>query len=854
MLLFGLAASATLALALALTTEEHSLPSAYLPGDIVIGGLFPIHLQSNRTGVPGPLSCSHYSYRLFLQAQAMIYAIGEVNRRRLLPGVTLGYHIRDTCGDVGLALGATLDLLRGRSGPRGCGPEAPEGPAKLAAVIGERFSEVSIAVARILALDSVPQISYASTSELLSRKFKFPTFLRTISSDEYQTKAIAQLVQLFNWKSVAIVGSDDEYGKYGSERLSAHFRESKDVCLEWLQILPGHFEQNGSESRRPLRELLDAVNSSSAEAVVLFTKETNVELIVEAAVRHGLNRTWIASDSWSASVTLATTPGIRRAGRVFGFDSKRKTVPGFQDHILSGFVGAAAADGILDYHRTHYPLCSHGADANCTLSDGVEAGGGCVDIRCLASHVGESETYNVHLAVRAIAEGVRRLLGCGPHRCERKANFSASELLAEIKKINLTVDTTHLFFDTNGDPSLGYDILYWDTAGEKRDQVIQIIGEYWPNGQIAVPRDLVKRMRSVQVTAYNCSKSCKAGQELKRQKAHMQCCADCVPCAEGEYSAGGQGAECRRCREHEYSAPERERCLEKKLDFLGWSDPLAVILGVSGASGVLATAVTAALFAVHRATPVVKAVGGSPLCFVELSSLLTCFGLTFSFPGQPGVVSCVAGTPLFGTAFSLCASCILANLLQILGGFAPASEGGAGGARLARLARAGRPAAVVALLSGIQLALCACWLALAPPAPARKNLARSVLLECHKGPDGFFVATLAYNALLALLSFLFAFQGRRLPDLYKNASLVAVGMLLYLIVWALFIPIYVNLFGAYKPAIESAAILISSYGALCCHLAPKCYIMLFRKELNDQRAILEHVRKHYEAKGISVVK
>lgn len=52
----------------------------------------------------------------------------------------------------------------------------------------------------------------------------------------------------------------------------------------------------------------------------------------------------------------------------------------------------------------------------------------------------------------------------------------------EIKKVNFTVSNTHMFFDTNGDPSLGYDILYWNVTYNITN--ITVIGEYSPDGKI----------------------------------------------------------------------------------------------------------------------------------------------------------------------------------------------------------------------------------------------------------------------------------------------------------------------------------------------------------------------------------
>lgn len=94
----------------------------------------------------------------------MIYAIDEINHNttKALPNITIGYDIYDTCGDVWYAIRAALHLLQGPSDRHSCFlPEninsaLPEPQTKV--VIGESYSEVSIAVARILTLSSVTQV------------------------------------------------------------------------------------------------------------------------------------------------------------------------------------------------------------------------------------------------------------------------------------------------------------------------------------------------------------------------------------------------------------------------------------------------------------------------------------------------------------------------------------------------------------------------------------------------------------------------------------------------------------------------------------------------------------------------
>lgn len=262
--------------------------------------------------------------------------------------------------------------------------------------------------------------------------------------------------------------------------------------------------------------------------------------------------------------------------------------------------------------------------------------------------------------------------------------------------------------------------------------------------------------------------------------------------------------------------------------------------------GVAVTVTFAVLFTFHRDTPIVKAVGGY-LCFLELFSLLVCFCITFTFTGFPSDTSCMLGIPIFGLAFSLCIACILANLMQILAGFSFQPGAGSWAKRLSK------PLGIVSVMFGLQLGLCVPWLLLQPPRAKHNVLPTTILWQCENGGVGFFVSMLLYMAFMALSCFLCAYKGKRLPDLYKNAQLVTNSMLLFLVLWIIFIPIYINLFGKYKQAVEMAAIITSCYSILGCHLAPKCFIMVFRKEINNESAITEYIRKHYERKDIPVM-
>uniref|UniRef100_A0AAV2JAP4 G-protein coupled receptor family C group 6 member A n=1 Tax=Knipowitschia caucasica TaxID=637954 RepID=A0AAV2JAP4_KNICA len=104
--------------------------------------------------------CVSFDIKSFLQSQVMVFAIEEINRRQLIPGLRLGYDIYDTCADVSFALRDTLQLLSShQSEPFRCSVlENTSLNTSIKVLIGEASSEVSTTVARLTALASLPQL------------------------------------------------------------------------------------------------------------------------------------------------------------------------------------------------------------------------------------------------------------------------------------------------------------------------------------------------------------------------------------------------------------------------------------------------------------------------------------------------------------------------------------------------------------------------------------------------------------------------------------------------------------------------------------------------------------------------
>lgn len=245
--------------------------------------------------------------------------------------------------------------------------------------------------------------------------------------------AIAALVKQFNWQTVGVVGSDDEYGKYGAEGL-VDLLTNMHVCIDFKEILPFYFSANESETHGKLGELMKEISSSTAEAIILFTKEANIHIIMEEAIQMSLNRTWIASDAWSTSRMILGLPGIQKIGQVFGFIPKGNKVPGFEDYVIK--LGDEITDPLWRQLRCHHPTCSRSSQENdvpdSPMTD-CKPGSKCDQMQCLDTtdmlkFIDEGESYNIYLAVNIVAEGLRSLLKCDSEKCERDTSFKAWEV------------------------------------------------------------------------------------------------------------------------------------------------------------------------------------------------------------------------------------------------------------------------------------------------------------------------------------------------------------------------------------------------------------------------------------------
>uniref|UniRef100_A0A1B8Y7L1 G-protein coupled receptors family 3 profile domain-containing protein n=2 Tax=Xenopus tropicalis TaxID=8364 RepID=A0A1B8Y7L1_XENTR len=691
---------------------------------------------------------------------------------------------------------------------------------------------------------------YGATDPTLSDREMFPYYFSTGLSDDIQHIAVAELVEQLGWTWVIIVAPDNDSGEKQSRNLQNEISKHG-ACVDIIIFITEDADTNKRNFER--------IRISTAEVIVLCgTPSDSVQQSLCDLESVIPEKTLVITLSWGLNKYTCLLLYNGSLMYIYPNNLNELLDEQFHDYVLSVTEDPTFLKELL----SHYPSCWAQENINktnfmnCTESKTLK------ELEVYFRH--NAEVYrSVYTMVHALHTKLSvsvthrdKYVPINTHREQPLLLFSDFSLTVpagclscayNCSTIQLHRYMRNLHFSDPWGTETHYkefrDILreywimnyfYFHDLGFCRIFVGKIVlSESQPKIQINIQEIIWKKNQTVKS---QCSANCPPGSRKIPGKSAVPCCYACVPCSHGEISNGTDMENCFKCEDTEWPNQEKTLCIEKQTEFLSYAgDPLTLIFIISSVILFIIAAVILGIFISFRDTPVVRA-NNHTLSFILLVSIKLSFLSVFLFLGRPVDITCMLRQTSFGITFSIAVSCVLAKTLMVSIAFKATKPGSPWrkwvGVKLAN--------GLVFICSLIQFLISVIWLVIAPPYVEHNTHSEpgKIIIQCNEGSAIGFYIVLSYMGLLASVSFIVAFLARSLPDSFNEAKYITFSMLLFCSVWITMIPAYLSTKGKYMVAVEIFAIISSSCGLLFCIFLPKCYIILFKQEMNSKQYLL----------------
>ncbi|NWW03982.1 GRM5 protein, partial [Oreocharis arfaki] len=808
---------------------------AHMPGDIIIGALFSVHHQPTVDKVH-ERKCGEVREQYGIQrVEAMLHTLDRINLDpTLLPNITLGCEIRDSCWHSAVALEQSIEFIRDSL----ISSEEEEGMVRcvdgssssfrskkpIVGVIGPGSSSVAIQVQNLLQLFNIPQIAYSATSMDLSDKTLFKYFMRVVPSDAQQAKAMVDIVKRYNWTYVSAVHTEGNYGESGMEAFK-DMAAKEGICIAHsYKIYSNAGEQSFDKLLRKLRSHLP-----KARVVACFCEGMTVRGLLMAMRRLGLAGEFLllGSDGWADRYDV--TEGYQNEA-VGGITIKLQSpdVKWFDDYYLQLRPETNHRNPWFQEFWQHrfqcrlegFPQENPKYNKTCTSQ-----------MTLRTQHVQDSKMGFVINAIYSMAYGLHNMqLSLCPGYvglCDAMKPIDGRKLLESLMKTNFTgVSGDMILFDENGDSPGRYEIMNFKQMGKDYFDYINVGS--WDNGELKMDDDEIWSEKSNIIRSV-CSEPCEKGQIKVIRKGEVSCCWTCTPCKENEYVSDEYT--CKACQLGSWPNEDLTGCDLIPVQYLRWGDPEPIAAVVFACLGLLATLFVTVVFIMYRDTPVVKS-SSRELCYIILAGICLGYLCTFCLIAKPQQIYCYLQRIGIGLSPAMSYSALVTKTNRIARILAGSKKKIC--TKKPRFMSACAQLVIAFILICIQLGIIVALFIMEPPDIMHDYPSiREVYLICNTTNLGV-VTPLGYNGLLILSCTFYAFKTRNVPANFNEAKYIAFTMYTTCIIWLAFVPIY---FGSnYKIITMCFSVSLSATVALGCMFVPKVYIILAKPERNVRSA------------------
>ncbi|XP_075044799.1 vomeronasal type-2 receptor 26-like [Mixophyes fleayi] len=764
-----------------------------------------------------------------------LFAIEKFTNSYLLPNITLGYHVYDSCNDENKAIKSVLQIL---SGPGRTVPNyscAERG--KVIGFIGDHHSVTTVPMAKLLGVYPYSHISYGATNSVLGDRDLYPRFFRAVQNERTIYSMLCKLLEYFGWTWIGILASDDDSGDTETQLL-INYAAKRRICVDFI-IKMNIFNKNWI-----VNKITEIISKSTVKVIVLCgTFSQSFVKCLDELFHVLLDQTLVLNPHWAynkflmdqyfpifnGSLAIENLPITFLDIFTFfkKFSPENYPEDKLLEHICALYYGCWSKNSeVCHYYGSIYKV------KNLVKCSGKEL---IIRLRQFSYYGIYPRVYLVVLVIARALRNMRLVLDNEHQKMETKLYHFRHHLHHYLKNLKYSPNDSTLVFDENGDFVTEYNIYNW-IMGETMVVRSLEVGKFTASDkdqQLFINESaIIWKNDDNQISVSRCSEMCLPGSKRISIPGIHPCCYDCAPCSEGEISNTTDSENCIKCQDDEWPNEKRDLCIPKSEDFLSYTNDeiSAAFISVS-VFFCFITQLILGIFISHRDTPIVKA-NNKNLSFLLLVSIMLSFLCVFLFLGRPVDITCMLRQISFGILFSIAVSSVLAKTIMVCIAFNATKPGSVWrkwmGVKL--------PNCVVCICSSVQVMISISWLSISPPFQEldTHSYQGQIIVQCNEGSVIGFYSVLGYMGVLAAVSFITAFIARTLPDSFNEAKYITFSMLVFCSVWIAMIPAYLSTKGKYMVAVEIFSILTSNAGLLGCIFFPKCYIILCRPELHGK--------------------